>query len=74
LRVSAKTGKWAIQGSNTPSKPPEKQQIQKAGAVKCAVDSGDSAFTSVIASIMALPLTDAEKAQAVRRLMSNNRK
>lgn len=37
--------------------------------MKCAVNTGDS-FAQAVAAIMALPLSDGEKAEAVRRLLA----
>lgn len=55
---------------NNPAKPLGKAGISEAGAAKSAADSGDSSFAEAIKTIMALPLSDAEKAQAVRRLLA----
>jgi hypothetical protein len=61
---------WAIQGSNTSSNSPEKPQNAETGTAESAADSGNSNFAATIAAIMSLPLTEVEKAQAVRRLLS----
>jgi hypothetical protein len=61
--------KWAIQGENTPAISAEKQQVSQVGAVKGAVKSDETGFASAVAAIMSLPLSDAEKAEAVRRLL-----
>jgi hypothetical protein len=41
------------------------------GAVKSAAFNGES-FAEAVASIMRLPLSDTEKAQAVRQLLAEN--
>jgi hypothetical protein len=62
-----------IQDQNTPPIFGQKQQIFESGAVKSAASDGNSTFADAIAAIMALPLTDAEKAEAVRRLLAGKR-
>jgi hypothetical protein len=62
---------WARKDQNTPRISREIQHFSKAGAVKGAADSADSGFTAAISAIMSLPLTDAEKAEAVRRLLNH---
>lgn len=62
--------KWAIQAPNTPQLSPEKQQIPQRGAVKGAASGEDSSFAVAVTSIMQLPLSDSEKAEAVRRLLN----
>lgn len=61
---------WAIQDQNTPTVSGEKQQIPSTGAVKSAANRGDSAFADAVAAVMKLPLSDAEKAEAIRRLLA----
>tara|TARA_Y100001954_G_C15745087_1_gene570607 strand:- start:182 stop:376 length:195 start_codon:yes stop_codon:yes gene_type:complete len=61
--------KWAIQGSNNPAKTPEKPHIQDAGAAKSAAVTDQAGFADAIQAIMTLPLSDTEKADAVRRLL-----
>ena len=63
--------KWALQDQNTPTISEEKPQIPEVGAAKSAVIGGDS-FAEAVAGIMRLPLTDAEKAEAVRRLLADH--
>ena len=64
---------WACLDSNTPREPAEKRPIPHAGAVKSAVNRADqadsTALLAAIQEVLALPLTDAEKAEAVRRLL-----
>ena len=75
------TGKWAIQDLNTPPIITEKQGIPQAGAVKCAVlpahphqtdEPGD--FARAVQAIVGLPLSDGEKAEAIRRLLQGDRR
>jgi len=70
LRNRLDLQQWAIRDQNTPTISPEKQHVSQAGAVKGAAENGDSGFTVAITAIMALPLTDNEKAEAVRRLLA----
>ena len=65
------TTKWARLDSTTPAVSPEKKRIQPSGAVKGAADSTVDGFATSIAAIMALPLSDTEKAEAVRRLLAD---
>jgi hypothetical protein len=48
---------------------------KKGAARQCGAESGavahDSGFGVAVAALMGLPLTDAEKADAVRRLLAN---
>jgi hypothetical protein len=66
--TAAKIGAWAQQDSNTPTVSLEKPQSAPAGTVKRPAFGGDS-FAEAVAAIMRLPLTDAERAEAVRRLL-----
>ena len=70
LVTAGKSDKWTVQDSNTPRETAKKPHISKTGAAKCAAENGNSDFAQAVAAIMALPLTDAEKAQAVRRLLA----
>ena len=45
------------------------QKISKTGAVKGAAIDGNS-FAEAVAAVMRLPLSDADKAEAVRRLLA----
>ena len=55
---------------NNPAKPLGKAGISETGAAKSAADSDDSGFADAIKATMALPLSEAEKADAVRRLLA----
>lgn len=61
--------KWAVQDSNSAAIPAEKPHTSTPGAAKSAADTGDSDLTEALAMIARLPLTDAEKAEAVRQLL-----
>ena len=69
--------KWAVQDLNTPTKTRGKPHISKAGAAKSAAsesksadsDTADGNFAEALVMIARLPLSDAEKAEAVRRLL-----
>jgi hypothetical protein len=62
--------KRSRQEPNTPPLSAEKQHISQVGAAKGAVENADSHFAAAVAGIMGLPLTDAEKAEAIRRLLA----
>ncbi len=70
----AKTAMWALQDQNTPQDSSEKPHIPQAGAVESAEEKADSGFAAAVTAIMGLPLTDAEKAEAVRRLLAGKGK
>ena len=67
-------------GLGLPAKTPENTGVSQTGAAKSAAFQGKTApetaqeadFASALAMIAALPLSPAEKAQAVRRLMQGN--
>jgi hypothetical protein len=61
--------KWAIQDQNTSQVSIEKRDISQIGAVKGAAFGTDSRFADAVAAVMRLPLSDAEKAEGVRRLL-----
>ena len=46
--------------------------VPNVGAVKSAVD--EEAFALAVAALMGLPLSDAEKAEAVRRLLAKKQR
>jgi hypothetical protein len=48
----------------------EKPPKSNPGTVKGAAESPDSDFAVTAAAIMRLPLTDSEKAEAIRRLLA----
>jgi hypothetical protein len=57
------------------SKPTVKSQIQNPAGAKSGAPSGDSAasgngFREAVSAILALPLSDSEKAEAIRRLLA----
>jgi hypothetical protein len=60
---------WALQAPNTPPISAEKQQVSPTDTSKNAAPAPETNFAAAVASIMALPLTDSEKAEAVRRLL-----
>ncbi len=62
--------KWAMGDSNNPTETREIPRIIEVGAAKSAADSGEIDFAEAVRAVMALPLTDAEKAEAVRRLLA----
>jgi hypothetical protein len=66
-----KTGEWARQGSHTSLNSPQKQDIPGTGAAKCAAPSAQAGFANAVAAITHLPLSDEEKAAAVRRLLAD---
>src|SRR5262245_27304213 len=59
---------WTGWGSNVPGIRRDKQGVSGEGAAKSAANPGN--FAEAVASIMRLPLTDSEKAEAVRRLLA----
>jgi len=61
---------WAIQDSNIPAISAEKRHKPTLGAAKSAADTVNDAFAEAVRVIMSLPLDDAEKAEAVRRLLA----
>ena len=72
--------KWAILAQNTPAETREKPQFTGGGAAKSAADSADSvsptpttasAFAEAVVMLARLPLTDEERAEAVRRLLAH---
>jgi hypothetical protein len=63
---------WARQDQNTLIVSREIPQMSTAGAVKSAVEPADASFADAVAGILALPLTDSQKAEAVRRLLTCN--
>lgn len=65
----AKT-EWAVQDENTPPLSSEKSSMGNTGAVKSAADKVPIGFVAAVAAIVALPLTDSEKAEAIRRLIA----
>jgi hypothetical protein len=62
-------GKWAIQEANTTGVSTENQHIPSTGAEKGAENRAGS-FVAAVAAVMSLPLSDSEKAEAVRRLLA----
>jgi hypothetical protein len=60
-----------LQDSNTPTNPREKPHIADAGAAKSAAFDADSgSLADALAMLARLPLSDAERAEAVRRLLA----
>lgn len=59
-----------MRDSNVPSIPQEKQALTGGGAAKCAANPVN--FVDAVGAIMGLPLTDSEKAEAVRRLLAGS--
>jgi len=51
------------------SETPEKQGVGQQGGAESGALGGDSGFADAVAAVMRLPLSDGEKAQAVRRLL-----
>jgi hypothetical protein len=60
-------------GFEPPRKPSGKTGVPAEGAAKSAASGADS-FAEAVAGIMRLPLTDAERAEAVRRLLDHDAK
>jgi hypothetical protein len=48
---------------------PEKQGVKGKRGTEFGTVGGDSGFADAVAVVMRLPLSDAEKAEAVRRLL-----
>jgi hypothetical protein len=48
---------------------PEKQEVNERRGAKSGTVSVDLGFSAAVGAVMRLPLSDAEKAEAVRRLM-----
>jgi hypothetical protein len=59
------------EGRELPAKSPDKPHASPAGGAESGAPADGGAFADAIAAIMGLPLTDAEKAAAVRRLLRN---
>lgn len=72
VSTAGKSKDWAIQDRNTPEVSTEKSNVSSEGAVKGAANPEDSDFAAMIRAILSLPLTETEKAQAIRRLLSGN--
>jgi hypothetical protein len=68
--AAAPLADWAVVDSNTPAIITEKPQVADTGAVKSAAFEGDS-FAQAVAAVMRLPLSESEKAEAVRRLLAD---
>jgi hypothetical protein len=51
------------------AKPTEKQEMTEKRGTESGTVGGDSGFGEAVAAIMQLPLSDSEKAEAVRRLL-----
>jgi len=51
------------------SEMPEKQGVTEKRGTESGTVGGDSAFAEAVAAVMRLPLSDVEKAEAVRRLL-----
>jgi hypothetical protein len=47
----------------------EKQELTDKRGTESGTVGGDSGFADAVAAVMRLPLSDAEKAEAVRRLL-----
>jgi hypothetical protein len=56
-------------GLEQSSEMPEKQRVTAKRGTESGTVGGDSGFKEAIAAIMQLPLSNGEKAEAVRRLM-----
>jgi len=52
------------------SKTPKKPRVLPERGTESGTLSRDSGFADAVAAVMRLPLTDAEKAEAVRRLLT----
>jgi hypothetical protein len=48
---------------------PKKQEVSEKRGTESGTLGGDSGFADAVAAVMRLPLSDAEKAEAVRRLL-----
>ena len=57
-------------GLEHPAKVPEKPGVTEKRGTDSGTLGGDSSFADAVAAVMRLPLSDAEKAEAVRRLLS----
>jgi len=69
---------WAAQDSNTPRETSGKPHSPPTGAAKGAADSGQTTpgagdLAELLRTLERLPLTDAERAEAVRRLLADER-
>ena len=58
------------EGFEQPSKTPEKPRVLPDRGTESGTLSANSGFTEAVAAVMYLPLTDAEKAEALRRLLA----
>ena len=59
-----------MQDSNNPAQTLRKTPIPEVGAAKGAADAERGGFAAALAMIAQLPLSDAEKAETVRRLLA----
>ena len=50
---------------------PEISHVRDRGGAESGAVGGDSGFADAVAAVMRLPLSDAEKAEAVRRLLAS---
>jgi hypothetical protein len=62
-----------MRDSNSPQKPSEKQYISQTGAEK-STDNRNEDATAAILAIMRLPLSDADKAEAVKQILRDGSK
>jgi hypothetical protein len=56
-------------GSELPTKPPEKTHAFSTGGAESGAPGHITGFADAVAAVMRLPLSDSEKAEAVRRLL-----
>jgi hypothetical protein len=61
------------EGPEHPGKTPENSQVLPKRGTESGTVGGDSGFADAVAAVMRLPLSDAEKAETVRRLLAENR-
>jgi len=59
----------AATGQEHPSKPSGKARVSAQGGTDSGTVNANSGFADAVAGVMRLPLSDAEKAEAVRRLL-----
>ena len=63
------SGQWPLSESNTSPDAAEKQGVTDQPGTESGTVGGDLGFVEAIASLMQLPLSDGEKAEALRRLL-----
>ena len=70
IRYARGAGEWPLSESNTLRESPEMSTIRLRGGAESGALGDDSGFADAVAAVMRLPLSDTEKAEAVRRMLA----